>query len=224
MQLDAGAVPFGDSVIPSTARNLAVILGKRKPFLETEIKLPVRDRRQVAKQLAQLGFKVIKTRHLESNHLFDFPDLRLSKSRRLLRLRFAAGESLLTFKGPPLRARRYASRREVETRVGNGALLREVLKSLELREVFAYEKFRTVFVAAAQASFHAAPQAAFDETPIGNYLELEGPAKWIDRVASRLGYSPRDYITATYLSLYLQNCRTQGTKPRNMVFKGRKQR
>jgi hypothetical protein len=62
VQLDAGAVPFGDSVIPSTARNLAVILGKRKPFLETEIKLPVRDRRQVAKQLAQLGFKVIKPR------------------------------------------------------------------------------------------------------------------------------------------------------------------
>jgi adenylate cyclase class 2 len=130
----------------------------------------------------------------------------------------------LTFKGPPHRARRYASRREVETRVGNGALLREVLKSLELREVFVYEKFRTVFVAAAQASLHAAPQAVFDETPIGNYLELEGPAKWIDRVASRLGYSPRDYITATYRSLYLQNCRTQGRKPHNMVFEDRKQR
>ena len=224
MQLDAGAVPFGDSVIPSTARNLAVILGKRKPFLETEIKLPVRDRRQVAKQLAQLGFKVIKPRHFESNYLFDFPDLRLGKSGRLLRLRFAAGESLLTFKGPPLRARRYARRREVEIRVGNGVLLREVLKNLDLREVFAYEKFRTVFGGAAQASLHAPPQAVFDETPVGNYLELEGPAKWIDRVASRLGYSPRDYITATYLSLYLQNCRTHGRKPRNMVFKGRKQR
>ena len=113
---------------------------------------------------------------------------------------------------------------EVETRVGDGALLREVLKSLGLREVFAYEKFRTVYVAATQASLPSAPQAAFDETPIGNYLELEGPAKWIDRVASRLGYSPRDYITATYRALYLQSCRTQGRKPRNMVFKGRKQR
>jgi adenylate cyclase class 2 len=224
LQLDAGAVPFGDSVIPGAARNLAVILGKRKPPLETEIKLPARDRKQVAKQLAQLGFKVIKPRHFESNYLFDFPDLRLGKSGRLLRLRFAAGESLLTFKGPPLRARRYARRREVEIRVGNGVLLREVLKNLDLREVFAYEKFRTVFGGAAQASLHAPPQAVFDETPVGNYLELEGPAKWIDRVASRLGYSPRDYITATYLSLYLQNCRTQGRKPRNMVFKGRKQR
>ena len=201
-----------------------MILGKRQPLLETEIKLPVRDRRQVAKQLAQLGFKVLKPRHFESNYLFDFPDLRLSKSRSVLRLRFAAGECLLTFKGPPLRARRYARRREVETRVEDGALLREVLKSLQLREVFVYEKFRTVYAAATQASLRAAPEAAFDETPIGNYLELEGPAKWIDRVASRLGYSPRDYITANYRALYLQNCRVQGRKPRNMVFKGRKQR
>ena len=201
-----------------------MILGKRQPLLETEIKLPVRDRTQVAQQLAQLGFKVLKPRHFESNYLFDFPDLRLSKSRSVLRLRFAAGESLLTFKGPPLRARRYARRREVETRVGDGALLREVLKSLELREVFVYGKFRTVFAAATQASLPVAPQAAFDETPIGNYLELEGPSKWIDRVAGALGYAPRDYITANYRTLYLQNCRAQGRKPRNMVFKDRKQR
>jgi len=201
-----------------------VISGKRKPLLETEIKLPVLDRRQVAKPLAQLGFKVMKPRHFESNYLFDFPDLRLSKSRRLLRLRFAAGASLLTFKGPQLRARRYASRREVETGVANGELMREVLKSLGLRELFAYEKFRTVYADATQAPLPAAPQAAFDETPIGNYLELEGPAKWIDWVASRLGYSHRDYITANYRTLYLQNCRTRGTKPRNMVFEGRKLR
>jgi adenylate cyclase class 2 len=200
-----------------------VILEERKPLLETEIKLPVSNRRQVVKQLAKLGFKVVKPRHFESNFLFDFPDLRLSKSRRLLRLRFAAGESLLTFKGPPLSARRYARRREVETGVGNGVLLLEVLTNLGLREVFAYEKFRTVFVAAAQAPLPATPQAVFDETPIGNYLELEGPAKWIDRVASRLGFSPRDYITATYRALYLQDCRTHGRKPRNMVFKRRKQ-
>jgi adenylate cyclase class 2 len=107
-------------------------------------------------------------------------------------------------------------------------LLLEVLTSLGLREVFAYEKFRTVFVAAGQAALPAAPlpaapQAVFDETPIGNYLELEGPAKWIDRVASRLGFSPRDYITATYRALYLQDCRTHGRKPRKMVFKRRKQ-
>jgi len=214
-----GAGPC-EASIPSAAGNLALILGKRKPLLETEIKLPVSDPKRAVNRLAQLGFKVIKPRHFESNYLFDFPDLRLCKSGRLLRLRFAAGENLLTFKGPPLSGRRYGRRREIETPVEDGLQLRQVLENLELEEVFAYEKFRTVFAAGMQAPLHGSPQAAFDETPIGNYLELEGPAKWIDKVASGLGYSPRDYITATYLALYLQDCRAHQKEPGNMAFKG----
>ena len=195
-----------------------------RPLVETEIKLPVRDRQPVENRLAQLGFKVLKPRHFESNFLFDFPDLRLSKSGRLLRLRFAASENLLTFKGPPLRVRRHGRRREIETPVGDGEMLRELLQNLELKEVFVYEKFRTVFATNTYAPVHGSPQVAFDETPVGNYLELEGPGKWIDRVASQLGYSPRDYITATYPALYLRNCRAQGRKPGNMVFKGQRRR
>jgi len=185
---------------------------------ETEIKLLARDRKQMRKRLAQLAFKVFKARHFESNYLFDFPDLRLCRSGCLLRLRFAGAESLLTFKGPPLRTRRYGSRREIETRVEDGALLQEVLKSLGLKSVFVYEKYRTIFAGANRAGFHGSPLVAYDETPIGNYLELEGPEKWIDKVASRLGYSPRDYITSTYLALYIQKCREEHRKPGNMVF------
>ena len=185
---------------------------------ETEIKLLAHDRKQLRKRLAQLAFKVFKARHFESNHLFDFPDLRLRKSGCLLRLRFAGGECLLTFKGPPLRTRRYGSRREIETRVEDGALLQEVLKSLGLKSVFVYEKYRTIFAGGNRAGLHGSPLVAYDETPIGNYLELEGPEKWIDKVATRLGYSPRDYITSTYLALYIQKCREEHRKPGNMVF------
>jgi adenylate cyclase class 2 len=195
-----------------------------KRLLETEIKLPVHDLPKLTKGLSQLGFRVIKPRHFESNYLFDFMDLRLGRSGRLLRLRFAGGETLLTFKGPPLRARRYGRRREIETRVEDGVLLRAVLQSLGLKEVFVYEKFRTVFAPAAKLRLRGSPQVTFDETPIGNYVELEGPASWIDRVASRLGYAPRDYITATYPALYFQDCRAQGKKPGNLVFRGRRRR
>ena len=48
--------------------------GKHKPFLETEIKLPVSDHNWVENRLTQLGYKVVKPRHFESNYLFDFPD------------------------------------------------------------------------------------------------------------------------------------------------------
>jgi adenylate cyclase class 2 len=189
---------------------------------ETEIKLPARDRQGVGGGLGRLGFKVFKARHFECNCLFDFPDLRLGKAGRLLRLRFAGGEYSLTFKGPLLGARRYANRREIETRVEDGVLLGELLKNLGLKQVFIYEKYRTIYTARNRAGPYELPQVAYDETPIGNYLELEGPGKWIDEVATRLGYSPQDYITSTYLALYIQKSREEGKKPSNMVFKGRK--
>jgi len=195
-----------------------------KDHRETEIKLPARDRKQVEKRLRQLGLKIFKIRHLESNSLFDFRDLRLLRSGCLLRLRIAGRENLLTFKGPPLRTRRYGSRREIETRVEDGVLLREVLKNLGLKEMFVYEKHRTIYAEGARLDLHGLPQAAYDETPIGSFLELEGPEKWIDKVAAHLGYSPQDYITSTYLELYFQKCRQEGRKPSNMVFKRHKSR
>ena len=191
---------------------------------ETEIKLLARDRKQLGKGLSHLGFKVLKARHFESNYLFDFPDLRLRRSRCLLRLRFAHGEDRLTFKGPSLRRRWYETRREIETRVEEGVLLREVLKNLGLKQVFIYEKYRTIYAEGNKADFHGLPQVAHDETPIGNYLELEGPEKWIDQVATRLGYSRQDYISSSYLALYYQKCQEEGKTPGNMVFKGRKSR
>ena len=192
-----------------------------KPSRETEIKLSVRDRRKAAKRLAELGFQVVRKRHWESNLVFDFPNRRLRRARSLLRLRCAAGEYLLTFKGPPLGTRRYARRAEIETRVEDGALLNEVLKKLGLKPVFVYEKFRTVYAAGRKRGHHETPHAAYDETPIGDYLELEGPERWIDRVAGQLGYSPPDYITNTYLDLYNQRCRQEGRKAVNMVFRRR---
>jgi adenylate cyclase class 2 len=195
-----------------------------KHHRETEIKLLARERKQVGKRLRQLGFKIFKARHLESNCLFDFQDLRLGRSGCLLRLRIAGGENLLTFKGPPLRTRRYGSRHEIETRVEDGVLLREVLKNLGLKQIFVYEKYRTTYAEDTRVDLRGLPQVAYDETPIGNYLELEGPEKWIDEVATHLGYSPQEYITSTYLDLYFQKCREGGSKPGNMVFKGCKSR
>ena len=37
-------------------------------------------------------------------------------------------------------------------------------------------------------------------------------------LAGLLGYRPGDYITKSYLGLYLDQCRRQGTPPSHMVF------
>jgi adenylate cyclase class 2 len=41
-----------------------------------------------------------------------------------------------------------------------------------------------------------------DETPIGNFAELEGPADWIDQTASTLAIHPSQYITLSYGRLF----------------------
>jgi adenylate cyclase, class 2 len=61
-----------------------------------------------------------------------------------------------------------------------------------------------------------------DETPIGTFVELEGPAEAIDRAATELGSSKRDYVLKSYLVLYMEECRRKGEQPRHMVFPERK--
>jgi adenylate cyclase class 2 len=186
---------------------------------ETEIKLPVTDLAAVRRKIRSLGFTPVAARHFESNILYDFQDLRLRNSRCLLRLRRARQEWVLTFKGPPTASRHYKSRPEIETRVENGERLQAILQRLGLEKVFRYDKYRTVFAPAARKRGSRAALLVLDETPIGNYLELEGPQTWIDRVAGQLGYRRQDYITASYGALYRAHCERQGKPLDNMIFK-----
>lgn len=186
---------------------------------ETEIKLPVSDPWALKRRLKTLGFRTAVARHFESNRLFDFPDLRLRRARCLLRLRLEGARCVVTFKGAPLRSREYKVRAEVETHVEDGRRLRQVFEGLGLREVFRYDKYRTTSARQRAAGRRRPPVVDFDETPIGTYVELEGPRRWIDAVARELGYGRGDYIAASYAALYFEKCRAEGKRPGNMVFR-----
>lgn len=196
-----------------------------KTHYEIEIKLKVSNPRVLKQRLARIGFRAMR-RYFESNHLFDFPDQKLRKARCLLRLRFAGDKNVLTFKGSPLRSRDYKVRTEYETEVQDGRLLWQVLEGIGLREAFRYEKYRTVYGHKAPARGAddgdvSATELVYDETPIGNYLELEGPKGWIDALSAKLGYGKEDYVTASYVRLYYEKCAELGRRPGNMVFKRR---
>jgi len=180
--------------------------------LETEIKLRIEKPAAVRRQLVRLGFSIAKRRVFESNTVFDTPTGDLRAARNLLRLRQAGTVHTLTFKGPPA-AGPYKSREELEARFTEVASLGLILERLGYAPVFRYEKYRTEYAAANRAG-----AAMLDETPIGDFLELEGPGRWIDRAARALGFSPADYITASYSSLYQQYCVSKGISPANMVF------
>ena len=58
-----------------------------------------------------------------------------------------------------------------------------------------------------------------DETPIGNFAEIEGPPEWIDSMARALGVDPKDYITETYGGLFAAWKKQTGNPAQEMTFK-----
>jgi len=166
--------------------------------VETEIKFRVDDLAGLSARLEAAGFEVQTPRSFESNVLYDTEDRRLRAKTEILRIRHYAGHTLLTHKrlpdaGPGEDTHKH--RIETETEVADGDALAQVFQSLGLRPAFRYEKWRTEW---REGKGHC----VVDETPIGNFAELEGPDEWIDRVAAKLAVDPSQYITLSYGRLF----------------------
>src|ERR1035438_5284815 len=162
--------------------------------LETEIKFRVDDLAALAARLESAGFRLETPRSFESNVLYDTPDRQMRARTEILRIRSYAGRWTLTHKrlpgaGPGEDTHKH--RIETETEVSDGDALAEVFLSLGLVPAFRYEKWRAEWQL-------GEGHCVVDETPIGNYAELEGPAEWIDRAAVRLGLSPSPTINLSF--------------------------
>ena len=179
---------------------------------EVEVKIRVGNPAAAECRLRRAGFSLL-SRETERDLLLDTPESNLRAGACLLRLRRHGRNWLLTFKGPPANDPRYKAREEIQTAVEDGQRLQLILERLGFRGVFAYEKRRRTFGRRGEPGV-----VALDHTPIGHYLELEGPRAWIDRTAERLGFGPGDYLTKSYGQLYLEYCRERGVKPGHMVF------
>ncbi len=181
--------------------------------IETEVKIPVTNLSGIVQRLLGLNFHISAPREHEVNDIYDTPDQELRQKSMMLRLRSAGNESVLTWKGPG-QPGPHKSRAELETTVDSLDTLRQIFEQLGYQQSFRYEKFRTEYT---DGSEHQGV-LTIDETPIGNFLEIEGPADWIDWTATHLGFSERDYIVKSYGELYLDHCRELGVAPSNMTF------
>jgi adenylate cyclase class 2 len=211
---------------------------------EIEIKLRVSDSKALKRVLKRLGARPVgqgSGRVHEWNVIFDTPEGGLAKHGQLLRIRIetpeakskkakqAAGQrTMLTFKRPlgvgapaspgVQNSRHHKVREEIEMEVADATVLATIFEGLGMRGWFRYEKYRTTFRLPGSASWAKGLLIELDETPIGTFVELEGPAAAIDRAARELGYSRRDYVLKNYLVLYVEECHRQGKEPKDMVF------
>ena len=183
--------------------------------IEIEIKLRLpEDLTEIRNKIRRLGFRTHKRRTFESNILFDDTKRRLRKHGKLLRVRRSGKRGLLTIKGPSYQSR-YKKRWEMETEIPDGDVIEQILPQIGYHPVFRYEKYRTEYTRGP-----ADGTVLLDETPIGNFLELEGRPAWIERTAKLLGFSRADYINRSYGYLYLAYCKERRVRPANMIFKG----
>jgi adenylate cyclase, class 2 len=179
--------------------------------IETEIKVRIEDPAGFCRQLDSRNPGILSTRHFEDNYLFDFSDQSLRSCQSVLRVRLAAGGCYLTYKGPPRQEGIFKTREELETRIEEAATLLQILERIGMRIGFRYQKYRREF---ALNGVHL----AVDETPIGNYAELEGSEDGIRDLARNLGIAESQFMRQSYYALYLEHCKNNGVAPQFMVF------
>lgn len=188
---------------------------------EVEIKFSVADLRALVRKLRAAGFRIITRRTHEMNTLYDLPGGVLRRRKELLRIRKYGSTWTVTHKSGK-KAGRHSSRVELETKVDDGKKLDAILRALGYVPTFRYEKFRAEWVEtrlARDKGKHGKGIIVVDETPIGNFCEVEGPPRWIDAAAKKLGVTSKDYITKNYATLFAEWKQSTKNPASEMTFK-----
>jgi len=182
--------------------------------LEAEVKIPVE--RNPLEGVAEPEVQLVKPRHFEENWVLDFEDGRLRRAEQLLRIRRVGDRGTIAFKGPPLAQRSLKVREEVETEIAHPVRALAIFERLGLRPIHRYQKYRTEY--RVQLPSGATLSVMFDETPMGNFLELEGEEDDIREFLRQWRLEGRPLLRASYPALYAEFCRTQGKPFGDMLF------
>src|SRR5262249_15879030 len=178
---------------------------------EIEIKLPCESLDAVRHRLREGNATAVTPQHFESNDLYDNAGGQIAASGSTLRLRQANDQALLTFKGPARFEGGVKRREERETIVADAAEMKTILSRLGFSRRFPYEKrpeewrFEDCVV-------------ALDETPIGNFVEIEGDPSSIRRAVARLELDSSEAIPYSYSKMYLLRRDKDPSLPSDMVF------
>jgi adenylate cyclase class 2 len=177
---------------------------------EVEIKFRIANVRALEKALRAAKFRLVTKRTHEMNTLYDLPGQVLRNRKELLRIRKYGKKWTITHKSGSKNAR-HSSRVELETQVNDGITLDAILRALGYSPSFRYEKFRAEWT-------DGKGQIVVDHTPIGDFCEIEGPSRWIDSTAKKLGVSPENYITKNYATLFAEWKIETGSPAQEMTF------
>jgi len=178
---------------------------------EIEVKFYLDDLARFEKNLCGLGAELIQQRTHELNLRFDTPDMALTNSFQVLRLR-QDDHARFTYKRRKSGGNGSVSERtEIEFEVGDFESARLFLEALGFQVFVTYEKYRRTYHL---AGLHI----MLDETPLGNFVEIEGPdAVSIETLAAALHLNWSARNLEGYIML-LDKVKTKHSHIQNMAF------
>jgi adenylate cyclase class 2 len=162
---------------------------------ESEVKLEMAGPVAARQVVAALGAALVRRRHFEDNLLLDDAARSLAARGLVLRLRRTEAGAVVTYKGPRREIEGIKSRQEIEVGVAGGDAMAALLEGVGFSPVFRYQKYRETYR-------WRQVEIVIDETPVGTFLEIEGPVAAIHEAARALGYGPEDYVLESYASLF----------------------
>jgi adenylate cyclase class 2 len=177
---------------------------------EIEIKIPVERLEEVRSRLKETGAELVHEAAREYNVLFDSADSDLTRRGEALRIRRWGGRAVLTFKGPATFQGPIKIREELETEIGDSDLVAALFERLGFRPWIRYEKDRESWSIEGAA-------VTLDHTPMGDFVEIEGPKTRLGEIAARLHLDVLKAVKGSYVSLWQTYREVQGLG-RDMVF------
>lgn len=177
-------------------------------MIEVEIKVKVKNRVKLEQLLCELGFTkgaLIREEDLYFDTVEDF----IRKNDHALRLRSSenmiSGENhhFITYKGPKL-DQISMTRKELETKIGDAKVMKELLNALGYVKMYSVIKTRQYFTL---EEMNACIDSVND---LGEFLELEMVVSEEERACAlahivefleKIGYDKEEIIRTSYLSM-----------------------
>ncbi len=160
-----------------------------------------------------MGGRLVASRRLLDDQLYDRPGNPLQAARSTLRIRRDGARGILTFKGPVLKGP-VKIREEIETEVSNTMALEGIVAALGFTPFFRAQKYREEFEVGAGETLAT---LAMDDTPIGIYVEIEAERETIAQVAEAMGRSVNDYVLNSYQRLFTIWATARGESTKAML-------
>jgi len=186
-----------------------------KKTLEIEVKIRCDNFDRLL--AAEFDLEMMQPRHFEDNWLLDTSDSRLLKEGAALRVRAVNGKGLVTYKGvvqesatSPLKVRE-----EIESDTDDPESMVRLFERLGFHRSFRYQKYRTIYHMFVEGG---EIEVVFDETPMGNFIEIEGDEQRVLRALDSLGFTRNDIIRESYPELQAARCEERGVPLEDLIF------